>query len=62
MRENGLYQVAMYEGAVKGGKLEKGNGVKDAAWKNPKSMARGSIAAPVISFLGSLAPAESARG
>ena len=59
IRERGRrYHVVLfcYEGVVSGGRMKKGREVRDAAWMNPKEMTRRSMAAPVISFLGPLAP------
>lgn len=43
-----------YEGVVRGGALRKGRDVSDAGWKDPRKMARRSIATPSIGFLDSL--------
>lgn len=60
---NGKYHVVLfcYRGVAEGGSLEKGPEVADAAWKNPREMARSSIAAPILGFLGSRAPPTHAR-
>lgn len=57
---SGNYHVVLfcYEGVVRSGKLGKGNDVAEAAWKVPSRMARSSIAAPIMSFLGSRAPSQ----
>jgi ADP-ribose pyrophosphatase YjhB (NUDIX family) len=55
---SGKYHVVLfcYRGVAEGGSLEKGPEVADVAWKNPREMARNSIAAPILGFLGSRAP------
>jgi ADP-ribose pyrophosphatase YjhB (NUDIX family) len=55
---SGKYHVVLfcYRGVAEGGLLEKSPEVADAAWKNPREMARSSIAAPILGFLGPRAP------